>query len=113
VPVKEVNYSAAVAALQAKADACPSGHEILMECLDLADLLLDKNKKYGDSALKPKRIFSRASVVDQIDIRIDDKLSRIENRADDEDEDPTKDILGYLILRRIAERRAKLAGMAP
>ena len=67
-------------------------------------MLLEKNRKYGDSALKPKRIFSRSGPVEQINNRIDDKLSRIENRQDDEDEDPASDLLGYLILRRIALR---------
>lgn len=67
-------------------------------CDDLKDLLLEKNRKYGDSALNPIRVFSKADAREQILIRIDDKLNRIKNRQNDEDEDVIKDLAGYLIL---------------
>jgi hypothetical protein len=66
-------------------------------------ILLSKNRKYGDSALSPIRIFSKSDPLEQIDVRIDDKLSRIRNRSSDEDEDVEKDLIGYLVLRRIAK----------
>lgn len=69
---------------------------------DLARLLIDKNRKYGDSALNPARIFSNADATEQIKVRIDDKLNRIKNQQDDEDEDAVKDLTGYLILFMIA-----------
>ena len=77
------------------------------ECNNLKDLLLEKNKKYGNSALEPKRIFSKLSNIEQILVRIDDKLSRIQNLGASntlitEGEDQTLDLLGYLILLRIA-----------
>lgn len=70
----------------------------------LASFLIQKNKKYGNSAIQPKRIFSRASAEQQINVRIDDKLSRIANRQTNEDEDPELDLLGYLILKRVFKR---------
>lgn len=79
---------------------------------DIADLLVDKNKKYGDSALNPQRIFSTTSTIEQIDVRIDDKLSRIKNMNTNNIEDvkesvadSIKDLVGYLVMREIATRR--------
>lgn len=91
-----------------RSESTPSGREILGECLAIAELLLDKNLKYGDSALSPKRIFSRADPVAQIEVRLDDKLSRVANRNPDgsEDEDVVLDLVGYLVLLRIARNRA-------
>ena len=73
---------------------------------ELAEMLISKNKKYGNSALEPKRIFSKADTLEQINVRIDDKLSRIANQADD-DEDAELDLLGYIVLRRIAKKFKK------
>ena len=41
------------------------------------DLLLAKNDAYGNSALDPVRIFSRADPIEQLNVRLDDKLSRL------------------------------------
>jgi len=68
----------------------------------LAEMLIDKNKKYGNSALEPKRIFSNADPIEQIKVRIDDKLSRMSNQKE-EDEDVVQDLLGYLVLLKIAK----------
>jgi hypothetical protein len=76
----------------------------LDECETICDLLLEKNRKYGDSAIHPVRIFSKADPVAQIDVRIDDKLSRIRSAQDDDTEDPELDLIGYLILKRVAKR---------
>lgn len=70
---------------------------------DIAATLIEKNRKYGDSALNPKRVFSRASAVEQIKVRLDDKLSRLMNQQPDEDEDVELDLMGYLVLLRIAK----------
>lgn len=78
--------------------------EIRRECDELCELLLQKNAAYGDSALQPVRIFSRADAAEQIRVRLDDKLSRLA-RGSDAGEDVVLDLLGYLILLRIAERR--------
>ena len=78
---------------------------IHIKCNELLELLLAKNRKYGNSALEPCRIFSRANAVEQILVRIDDKLNRIKNRQDDEDEDVIMDLAGYLILLMIAREK--------
>ena len=73
-------------------------------CDDIKELLLYKNKKYGNSALEPVRIFSKSNNVEQILVRIDDKLNRIQQGAGllDEDEDVIVDLIGYLVLLKIA-----------
>ncbi|QQG66347.1 BAR domain-containing protein [Desulfobulbus oligotrophicus] len=82
---------------------------IEQECYHIRDLLLEKNRKYGDSALSPLRVFSRADAVEQIKVRIDDKLSRIVSGQADDIEDTTLDLIGYLILLRVAMRREWIA----
>lgn len=37
---------------------------IANKCDELKELLLEKNRKYGNSALEPKRCFSKASAID-------------------------------------------------
>lgn len=71
---------------------------------ELKELLLEKNRKYGDSALSPVRIFSKSDHLEQIRVRIDDKLSRIISAQLDEDEEVINDLLGYLILYKVALR---------
>lgn len=83
-----------------------TAQDIADVCCEIRDLLLSKNAKYKDSALSPARVFSRADPVEQLKVRIDDKLKRIQNRPDDEDEDVVLDLIGYLVLLRIARRRA-------
>jgi len=50
---------------------------ISAECREVEGILLEKNKQYGNSALEPVRIFSKADSAEQIRVRIDDKLSRL------------------------------------
>lgn len=76
---------------------------IAEECDALKALLLEKNKNYGNSALDPLRIFSKADPVEQIKVRLDDKLSRLA-RGSAAGEDVEQDLLGYLILLRVARR---------
>ncbi|WP_437310080.1 hypothetical protein [Sorangium sp. So ce388] len=76
---------------------------IAEECDRLKDLLLAKNACYGNSALDPVRIFSKADPVEQIRVRIDDKLSRLA-RGSAAGEDVEQDLLGYLVLLRVARR---------
>ena len=81
--------------------------EISKVCDDIKELLLYKNKMYGDSALSPNRIFSRSSGIEQLLVRIDDKLNRIQKGAGlvANDEDVIQDLIGYLILLKIALKR--------
>lgn len=70
--------------------------------IELRTLMVAKNRAYGNSALAPLRIFSRADPIEQLRVRIDDKLSRLRNSADD-NEDSFLDLLGYLLLLRLAK----------
>lgn len=79
-----------------------SQQKIIDKCDELKALLLEKNRKYGDSALNPVRICSKSDACEQILVRIDDKLNRIKNRQNDDDEDVFKDLAGYLILYLVA-----------
>lgn len=73
------------------------------ECAVVAAMLIAKNAAYGDSALNPVRIFSKASSTEQLRVRIDDKLSRLA-RGSASGEDVVLDLLGYLVLLRLAEK---------
>lgn len=68
-------------------------------------MLLGKNRRYGNSALDPLKVFAQdITSADKIRIRLDDKLSRIyrgENFTDGER--PEVDMAGYLILLLISE----------
>lgn len=74
---------------------------IVKECDAIKNMLLEKNRKYGNSMFKPKRIFSKADDLEQINVRIDDKLSRIMSGQVDDDEDVELDLIGYLIGKRV------------
>jgi hypothetical protein len=71
---------------------------------EVGTMLIEKNAAYGDSALNPVRVFSKASPVEQLLVRIDDKLSRLQ-RGSAAGEDVVRDLLGYLILLTIARKR--------
>ena len=65
----------------------------------IRDLLLYKNQKYGDSALKPKQIFYKGEATDSIMIRLDDKLGRIMANTDTTPRiNDVADIIGYCTL---------------
>ena len=78
--------------------------QIQIVCDQIKRLLLEKNERYGDSALNPTRIFSKADTSEQLCVRIDDKLSRISKGAGllATDEDVIQDLIGYLVLLKIA-----------
>lgn len=82
-------------------------HELSRELETIRNMLLEKNAAYGDSAFSPLRVFSRADAIEQINVRIDDKLSRIA-RGSDCGEDTELDLIGYLLIKRVALKR--LAG---
>jgi hypothetical protein len=77
------------------------------ECQQITETLLEKNRKYGDSAINPVRVFSRADAVEQINVRLDDKISRIMSGQTDDDEDVELDLIGYLVLKRVQRRIAE------
>ena len=70
---------------------------------EVTDLLLMKNAAYGDSALNPANIFAKGDAVENLCARIDDKLMRIKTKGiTDETEDTIQDLIGYLILLKVA-----------
>lgn len=90
-------------------DTTASPDDFQQDVTDVLDeilgMLLRKNAAYGNSALDPVRVFSKASTVEQLLVRIDDKLSRLKRGAPDS-EDVERDLLGYLVLLRVARKRA-------
>ena len=70
--------------------------------IEIKDLLISKNQKYGNSALEPLGVFSKLSAQEGLLVRIDDKLKRIKNGTlDRDDEDVINDLIGYLVLLKI------------
>lgn len=73
----------------------------IMEAMQ--DLLLSKNRLYGNSALNPKQIFYKGDAVNSILIRLDDKLGRIMANTDEKPRiNDVADIIGYCILLLIS-----------
>ncbi len=73
--------------------------------VELKELLVSKNEKYGDSVLNPTTFICKLSPRERIKVRMEDKLSRMTRGVDSDDEDARLDLLGYLILERIAINR--------
>jgi hypothetical protein len=80
-----------------------TAERISIVCDEVKAMLLQKNAAYGDSALQPLRVFSRADAQEQLLVRIDDKLSRIARGHEFENDDTVLDLIGYLILLRVAQ----------
>ena len=82
-------------------------------CDDIKELLIYKNRKYGNSALKPCRVFSKSSPVEQLLVRIDDKLNRIMQGVGllEDDEDVINDLIGYLVLLKIGMHEEKMKNL--
>jgi len=71
--------------------------------IEIKDLLIAKNQKYGNSALEPLGVFSKLDSKEGLLIRIDDKLKRIKNGSlERDDEDVINDLIGYLVLLKIS-----------
>lgn len=90
-------------------DTRPDTQDLIREVCDgIRDFLVEKNEQYGDSAINPVRIFSKAEPHEQLLVRMDDKLSRLA-RGDDRlesDDDVLDDLIGYLILYKVAKQKA-------
>ena len=84
------------------ATSAPSGHKIWNACHEIAQLLIEKNISYGDSALSPNRIFAQSNSTEQLKVRIDDKLNRVKNNQGYAGDNDIDDLIGYLILLKIA-----------
>lgn len=68
----------------------------------VANTVIGKNASYGDSALNPIRVFSKADRMEQLFVRLDDKLSRVQRGSEYPGDDTLRDIIGYATLILIA-----------
>jgi len=69
---------------------------------NLGTFMVEKNRRYGDSALHPVQVFAKDIYpIGQLHVRIDDKLSRIKNSEDFRKNDLV-DLMGYLVLLCVA-----------
>ena len=74
---------------------------------DMATLLVEKNAAYGNSALDPVRIFSKADATEQLYVRLDDKVNRVKQGHEYPGDDTIRDIIGYCTLILIAREGLK------
>jgi hypothetical protein len=77
---------------------------IEVECKLLSEMLIEKNKSYGNSAIEPNKFFSKLNWEDRINVRIDDKINRIAKGSEFVGEDTEMDLIGYLILKRVGRK---------
>lgn len=66
------------------------------------EMLIEKNKRYGNSATNPLTCFSKLDGAEGIKIRLDDKLKRIMNSTELRKND-VSDLMGYLMLLCITQ----------
>jgi hypothetical protein len=77
--------------------------QIEQTAASLTALLLEKNRRYGDSALNPPRVFAKSPEPGaNICARLDDKLGRIAN-AETLRKNDVADLMGYLVLLCVAQ----------
>lgn len=76
----------------------------IIDVLDgMKNLLLYKNRKYGDSAINPKKVFYKGDSTNSILIRLDDKIGRVMSNPDDKPRvNDVADIIGYCTLLLIS-----------
>jgi hypothetical protein len=78
--------------------------EITTICNEMAKFLVGKNRAYGNSALEPVRVFSKSDNIEQLLVRIDDKLSRFMKGTEFPGDNDIDDLIGYLVLLKVAKR---------
>jgi len=66
----------------------------------IRQVLIEKNKRYGNAALSPLNVFYKGDAQTSICIRLDDKLSRIKN-SDKLRKNDMFDLLGYCLLLHV------------
>lgn len=86
-------------------DSGLEARKVIMEvCDDIKDMLISKNISYGSSFSHPMRVFSNAPTDEQINVRIDDKLSRIKNKGGYAGDNDLEDLAGYIILKMVNQK---------
>ena len=105
-PNKSGGFDNWVRDLQLLGVDAPAGNTIIRQCLEIAEMLINKNRSYGNSALDPIRVFSKADTREQLYVRIDDKLNRLMKGTDYPGDNDIDDLIGYLILLKIAKLKS-------
>jgi hypothetical protein len=87
--------------------------DIVRICDNTKELLIKKNKAYGDSALNPLGIFGNGDAVVSLGARMDDKLMRLKSLGINKNSvDTLYDLHGYITLLIIAlERKENIDSM--
>lgn len=86
--------------------AAPTFEDLVrQEMWRLGTMLIEKNKSYGNSVFEPVHIFSRSPPLEQLWVRIDDKLSRVRSGGSWPGDDVVDDLVGYFILYMVGKRR--------
>ena len=83
-----------------------AGKEIFNACHEISHMLIKKNIAYGNSALDPVRVFSKAGPREQLYVRIDDKLNRLMKGTEYPGDNDIDDLIGYLVLLKIAKSQS-------
>lgn len=89
-----------------------SQEEISRVCDAVKEMLLEKNRKYADSAIRPAVVISHLTARDGIILRAQDKLNRLHNygwNGPDVGND-VGDLVGYLILLMVVDGSSPAGG---
>lgn len=101
----EHDYATTTADVRTSEDSIREAHNVLDE---LKNLLAQKNRAYGDSALSDVNLFCKLSSIQLLEGQIEHKLRRLKTLGIEGDaEDTLMDLMGYLTLFMVAVRRKK------
>jgi len=108
VQVERLNASAVVEAEDDKSYSLAGGVSfdatneaqlaIFTTCEKLCGMLIRRNQSYGNSALDPLRLFSKASAREQLLVRIDDQLTLFTRGIESSHNTTIVNLVGYLVL---------------
>ena len=74
---------------------------------EVAEMLREKNRSYGDSIATPIHVFSKLDTVEGVKLRLDDKLKRIALGKRMTGDNDVRDIVGYLAFLATLEEGSK------
>lgn len=78
---------------------------IAEQCDEVKELLLKKNRDYGNSFAEAEETFGQGISLEQaLNVRIGDKLKRMRTGVNAINEDTELDLIGYLYLKRVLRR---------
>lgn len=78
-------------------DKTPTKDKIKIVLSNFSNMLIEKNNRYGNSALNPLEVFTGKTQPLGLGVRLDDKISRIKNSKELRKND-VADLMGYLTL---------------